>query len=115
MEIGKGYENMTIEEINALIEENNKKISKLKEKVEQTKKEKERNLKEVIDLISEISNTEKLYYDYRTILGSPFFELTDSERSSIESMMPIYEQKIKILKKKFQNTDFTKIFWYYNV
>ena len=102
-------ENMSIEEIETLISENNKKMSILKEKIEQTKKDKEEKFNEVIDLISEITDTEKLYYDYRTALGSPFFELTETERSSIEAMMPIYEQKIKILKEKFRDTDFKKI------
>lgn len=103
-------ENMSIEEIEVLINENNKKMSALKEKIEQTKKDKEENFNEVVNLISEITNTEKLYYEYRTVLGSPFFELSEAERSSIESMMPIYEEKIKILKEKFKNTDFKKIF-----
>ena len=102
-------ENMSIEEIEILITENNKKTSVLKEKIEQRKKKKKGNFNEVINLISEITSTEKLYYDYRTVLGSPFFELSETERNFIETMMPIYEQKIKILKEKFKNIDFKAI------
>ena len=100
---------MTIEEIDNLIQENNQKISILKEKCEQEKKEKQEKFNEVLELIQEITNTKKLYYDYRTILGSPFFSLSESEYSTIEEMMPIYEQKIKLLENKFKTFDFKKI------
>lgn len=48
----------------------------------------------MVNLINELSSYQKQYYDYRTMLGSPFFNLSENKRNTIEMMMPIYEQKI---------------------
>lgn len=97
------YKNLSVEELETLIEQNKKEMSLLQEKVDKTKKEKEENFKEILDLMTNLADTEKQYYDYRLILGSPFFELTEVERSTIESMMPIYKQKIDKLREDLQN------------
>ncbi|MDD3855891.1 hypothetical protein [Sulfurimonas sp.] len=103
-------ENKSIEEIQALINENNERMSILREKIEQTKKDKAKKLQDVTDLIIEITDTKKIYYDNRRVLGNAIlFELTDDEFDSIEAMMPIYEQKIKLLEEKFKNIDFKAI------
>lgn len=97
-------ENRSIEEIETLINENNKKISVLMERIEQTNQDKDKKFQDVTDLISEIINTKKIYYDNKRILGNAIlFELTENEFDSIESMMPIYEQKINLLVDKFKN------------
>ena len=100
-------ENMSIEEVENLITENNKKISVLKEKIEQTKKDKVKKLQDVTNLISEITNTRQIYYDYRGILGNAtLFGLTDSEYKSINEMMPLYKQKIKLLDDELKKYKF---------
>jgi hypothetical protein len=103
-------ENMSIEKLESLIAENNQTQSVLKEKIEQTKKDKAEKLQDVTDLINEIANTKKIYYDNRRILGNAvLFGLSESEFDSIEKMMPIYEQKITLLEDKFKNIDYKTI------
>ena len=44
------------------------------------------------------------------MLGSPFFDLSENERDTIEMMMPIYEQKINKLKDDLQNIKLDEVF-----
>ena len=104
------YKSLSITELETLLEQNKQKMSLLQEKVDKTKKEKEENLKEMLSLMTDLSNSQKQYYDYRLILGSPFFELTETERSTIEEMMPIYKQKIDKLKEDLQSINLDKVF-----
>jgi len=109
MEINK-YENMSIEELEIKIAENNQKMILLQKKIDKEKEEKKIKFQKVIDLIVEITKTEKIYYDYRSILGNAILlGLTKDEFNSIEVMMPIYKQKIILLKDKLENLDFKNI------
>lgn len=106
----QNYANMTIEELEHKISENNKSMISLQEKIDKSKQSKSIEFDKVMNLLSEITNTKKIYYDYRSILGnSILLGLTEAEFDSIEVMMPIYEQKIKLLEKKLKDIDFTTI------
>ena len=104
------YTDLSIEEIDKLLAENKEKMNLLQVKIDQTKKEKEKNYTNMVNLMSELSNYQKQYYDYRTMLGSPFFNLSENERDTIEMMMPIYEQKINKLKDDLQNIKLDEVF-----
>ena len=104
------YSNMTIEELEIKIAENNQEIALLQKKIEQEKKEKDIKFQKVIDLMIEITETEKTYYNYRSILGNAILlGLTENEFDSIEVMMPIYKQKIVLLRNELENLDFRNI------
>ncbi len=104
------YSEMTIEELENKINENKQNMVLLQEKIEKEKKEKEIKFQKVIDLMTEITNTEKIYYEYKSILGNAILlGITESEFNSIEAMMPIYKQKIELLKNNLENLDFKAI------
>ena len=103
-------QNMSIEEIDNLIDENKDKIAILQNKIDIQKQEKQKNFDNMTRLFNELTTIQKQYYDYRTMLGSVFFDLTTIERETIETMMPIYEQKIAQLKKELENIDLSKVF-----
>jgi len=104
------YENMSVEELEIKIAENNQKMVLLQKKIDQEKKEKNIKFQKVIDLMVEITKTEKIYYDYRSILSNAILlGLTENEFNSIEAMMPIYKQKIVLLKNELENLDFKNI------
>ena len=83
---------ITIEEINLRIEQTEEKIQILNQRRSQnTQFEKMKNL------ILELASIEKLYYDYRTLLGfSSPDELSIEERENMERLMPILEEKIRL-------------------
>ena len=73
-----------------------KKIENLKNKLEGKKKE---HYEKLVSKMVDYSKTEKLYYDYRTLLGFSFpDQISDEEYSFMDSQMPILEQKIKVLR-----------------
>lgn len=104
------YKNLSVEELETLIEKNKKEMSSLQEKIDKTKKEKEENFQKMLDLMSNLADSEKQYTEYRLILGSPFFELTEVERNTIESTMPIYKEKIDRLREDLQNIKLDEVF-----
>ena len=55
---------------------------------------------ELSSLIIELSKTQKIYFDNRTLLGFSLpDELSDIDREILESQMPILERKIEDLQK----------------
>ncbi len=103
------YKNLSVEELETLIQQNQIEVSLLQEKVNKTKKEQEENFKDILDLMANISYSEKQYYEYRLILGSPLIELTETERITIESMILITKQKIDKLKENFNNINLDEV------
>lgn len=90
------------DEVNQLIAQKSEEINTLKEKIEQRKKAEEKHFKKLQDLLFSLSNCESLYYSYRTILGDSLIEISDVERATLESLMPLYERKISYLRKELQ-------------
>lgn len=91
---------MSIIEIDQLISQENQPIIALKKKISLEIATEDNKLNEIESLLIKTVDCEALYYKYRDILGSPFFELSEQERESLEKLMPLYEKKIKLLKEK---------------
>jgi len=104
------FQDMSVEEINNLIDKNKEQIAILQNKIDIQKQEKQKNFDNMTRLFTELTTIQKQYYDYRTMLGSIFFDLTTTERETIETMMPMYKQKIIQLKKELENIDLNKVF-----
>ena len=99
----------SIEEIESLIAQNKEKMSLLQVIIDNEKKVKEERFNEFTQLMIDLSNYQKQYYDYRTALGSPFFNFSSTDRDAMEMMMPIYKQKIDHLKNKLENIKIEEI------
>jgi hypothetical protein len=93
---------MSIIEIDQLIAQENKPIIALKKKISLEIATEDNKLNEIESLLIKTVDCKALYYKYRDILGSTFFELSEQERESLEKIMPIYEKKIKILKEEME-------------
>ena len=93
--LDNNYIDMSIEEIEALIHKNSESMSLLKKKLESAKKEKTNKYSEMLSLMDSLAKTKKEYSDYKIMLRSPYFDLTNEERETIEGLIPIYEEKIK--------------------
>jgi hypothetical protein len=93
---------MSIIKIDQLIAEENQSIIALKNKISLEIATEDNKLNEIDSLLIKTVDCEALYYKYRDILGSNFFELSKQERESLEKLMPIYEKKIRILKEEME-------------
>lgn len=95
---------MTIEKIDLQITEIDKKIEILKSEKNHNLGGKQEQFKEITDLIIKLSSVEKLYYDYRTLLGFAYpEELSEVDRANIEIQMPILEEYIKTIRRKLED------------
>ena len=91
---------MTIEEINLHIAQIEKKIQILSHKRSQNPVNENTQFENMKNLIIELVSMEKLYYDYRTLLGFSLpDELSLAEREEMEILMPILEEKIKTIRQ----------------
>ncbi len=94
---------MTREEINSLLETNNEKIKDLQVKIKAKSDDKYEKFTELKNLLVELANSEKLYYDYRTLLAFAYpDELDDVNRAKIEAIMPSLDKYIKTIRQKLE-------------
>ena len=94
---------MTREEINSLLETNNEKIKDIQVKIKAKSDDKYEKFTELKNLLVELANSEKLYYDYRTLLAFAYpDELDDVNRAKIEAIMPSLDKYIKTIRQKLE-------------
>lgn len=94
---------MTIDEINSLLETNNEKIKDLQEKIKAKSEDKYEKFTELKNLLVKLANSEKLYYDYRTLLAFAYpDELDDENRAKIEAIMPSLDKYIKTIRQRLE-------------
>ncbi len=90
---------MTIEEINLQIAQIEEKIQILKQERSQNPVSENTQFGMIKNLLLELVSIEKLYCDYRTLLGSLYDELNLDEREKMERLMPLLEERIEIIRK----------------
>ena len=94
---------MTIDEINSLLETNNEKIKYLQEKIKAKSEDKYEKFTELKNLIVELANSEKLYYDYKDLLAFAYpEELDDESWAKIEAIMPSLDKHIKTIRQRLE-------------
>lgn len=94
---------MTREEINSLLETNNEKIKDLQVKIKAKSDDKYEKFTELKNLLVELANSEKLYYDYRTLLAFAYpEELDDESWAKINDIMPSLDKHIKTLRQELE-------------
>jgi hypothetical protein len=94
---------MTIDETNSLLEINNEKIKDLQKKIKAKNEYKYERFTELKNLILELTTSEKLYYDYRTLLAFSYPEELDDENwVKIDAIMPSLAEHIKTLRQKLE-------------
>lgn len=92
-----------VEEINLQIAQIEKKIQILKKARSQNQVNANSRFEEMEKLLLELVALENLYYNYRTLLGFAYpNELDEEERTKIEMLMPILEEKIKTTREKLE-------------
>ena len=94
---------MTMDDINSLLETNNEKIKDLQEKIKVRSENKYKKFTELKNLLIELTNSEKLYYDCRTLLAFGYpDEFDDENRAKIEAIMPSLDKYIKTIRQKLE-------------
>lgn len=94
---------ISIDEINKLIAQKDQEIDALMPKINLRKQAEETHFNKLQELLVSLNDCESKYYEFRTILGDALIELSELEKGTIESLMPIYEQKIEHFRKELQD------------
>ena len=100
-------DNMTQSEIDSCLLELDKRIANLKSEISKSENSKQSQFDKIVSLTIEFSSLNKLYSDYRLLLGFAYFDIEEGERTVIESQMPLIQKRIETIKNELENISLT--------